>query len=287
MVELLRLEQSLFRMLVSVEVYLPSVVLIGGWIPHLYKRFGGFPIWDGPLSLTSELDVLVPAELPPSGRRTLPKILRDAAFEPVGDASPYAVWANDPDVGEKVEFLVLNSGPARREGTVLPVQSQPELGAIALDPLWILVRHTDTIVVPREAFQTAGIPCHSDITCVVPTLGAYILNKGATFFKRPTGDDRKRYKDLLYIRDLMAGGSDVVGHLRTEIREIAHVDRRSELYVETARNSVALALQEKSRQDIREAGAMLAEREEKSSAAAEADMGGYLTDFKEMIDDLL
>jgi hypothetical protein len=173
MVELPRLEQSLLRIIVGIETYLPSVVLIGGWVPHLYKRFGGILNWDGPLSLTSELDVLVPTELPPSGRRTLPEVLKDAEFEPVGDAGPYAVWANDPDVGEKVEFLVSNPGTARQEGTVLPVQSQPDLGAIALDALSIMARHTDTIVVPREAFQAAGVPCDSDITCVVPTLGAY------------------------------------------------------------------------------------------------------------------
>ena len=206
------------------------------------------------------------------------------------DTGPFAVWAGNQDVGEKVEFLVPNSGPAGQEGTVLPIQSQPELGAIALAPLWILARHKDLIVVPKEAFKAAMVARDSDVTCVVPQLGAYIVNKGATFFKRSahaTGDNPKRYKDLLYIRDVMAGGSDLVGQLRMEVRAIACSDRPSELYVGNARNDVGLVLNEKSRQHIKETGAMLAERGENTAAAAEADIEGYLTDFWEMLAEVL
>ena len=82
MVDLARLERSLFRVLGVLKPYLDDIVLIGGWVPHLYRRFGGFRDWKGEISLTSEVDILVPEAMPPSGRSTLPKTLESAAVHP-------------------------------------------------------------------------------------------------------------------------------------------------------------------------------------------------------------
>lgn len=43
MADLPGLERSLFWILVILEPYLDDIVLIGGWVPHVYRRFGGFP----------------------------------------------------------------------------------------------------------------------------------------------------------------------------------------------------------------------------------------------------
>jgi hypothetical protein len=53
MPEIERLERGLRSVLWELRDYLPDLVLIGGWVPHLHRRYGGFPEWRGELSLTS------------------------------------------------------------------------------------------------------------------------------------------------------------------------------------------------------------------------------------------
>lgn len=286
MVDLVRLERSLFGVLGILEHYLDDIVLIGGWVPHLYRRFGGFDDWSGEISLTSEVDILVPEVMPPGGRDTLPETLESAGFRPQTDESPAAVWINDPDVGEKVEFLVPNTGVAKDEGRVKFIGEQGELGAVALDRLWLLSGYTQRLTISKGDVVTAGVSASSDIVCRVPKLGAYALNKGATFMKRPSlsgGDNTKRFKDLLYIRDLMAAGQGVVRCLEADIREVVASNRKASLYAETAGSNVKLVLSEAGRPSILEAGAMLSEREGLSAEAAAADIEGHLTDFVEMV----
>ena len=104
--------------------------------------------------------------------------------------------------------------------------------------------------------------------------------------KRPrlsNGDNPKRFKDLLYIRDLMAAGEDVTQSLERDIGEIVRSSQKALLYAEKTRSNVKLVLGEASRRSILEAGAMLSEREGLSAEAASVDIKGYLTDFVEMV----
>ncbi len=61
----------------------------------------------------------------------------------------------------------------------------------------------------------------------MPTLGAHVVNKSATFNKRSAVTDRgsnpKRAKDLLYLRDVMADGDDVtaVGESEGHLMDLA------------------------------------------------------------------
>jgi len=286
MADLPGLERSLFWILVILEPYLDDIVLIGGWVPHVYRRFGGFPSWEGKTSLTSEVDVLVRDAIPPSGRSTLPETLETAGFGPQTKESPVAVWIKDQGVGEKVEFLVPSTGIAMDEGRVKLIGEQGKLGAVALDALWLLSDYTQRLCISKSAVEAAGINVSSEIACQVPMLGAYLLNKGATFMNRRSlsnGDNQKRFKDLLYIRDLMAAGQDVVRYLEADIQEVVGSDRRASLYANTAGSNVKLVLSETNRRSISEAGAMLSEREGMSAAAAAADIEGHLTDFTEMV----
>jgi hypothetical protein len=64
-----RAEQRLLDLLWSIREYLPEILIIGGWVPHLYRQYGGFSAWSAELSFTYEMDVLVDRTLPPGQRR--------------------------------------------------------------------------------------------------------------------------------------------------------------------------------------------------------------------------
>lgn len=53
MSELHRLERGLRAVLRELRDHLPDLVLIGGWVPHLHRRYGPVPEWRGSLSLTA------------------------------------------------------------------------------------------------------------------------------------------------------------------------------------------------------------------------------------------
>jgi hypothetical protein len=50
-------EKVLRAILATLRPYLDDLVIIGGWVPHLYRRYGLFPNWRSELS-QSRLDVL-------------------------------------------------------------------------------------------------------------------------------------------------------------------------------------------------------------------------------------
>jgi hypothetical protein len=61
MTEQADLEQMLRSILGELRPYQSDIVLIGGWVPYLYRHYGGFKPWRVPATLTFELDLLVPA----------------------------------------------------------------------------------------------------------------------------------------------------------------------------------------------------------------------------------
>lgn len=284
------LEHALGRVLWELRPYLTELVVIGGWVPYLYQRYGPFPAWrtgGGQLSLTAEVDVLLTRELPPGGRRPVAEILRGAGFEPVTATGLAAVWANDPARGEKIEFMVPHAGTLRDLGRVVPIGAQHEVGAIALDRLDVLQRHTHALGVPAVA------PDGARVLAIVrlPRLGAYVLNKAATFlYRRPAaggGGNPKQAKDLLYLCDLMHGGAEVVDHVERDVAEILAADPAARHVVDLAANNLEGAMRPSSPSAVtrlHEVGAMLAEREPAwPQDAAAADVAGHLTDLRDIL----
>lgn len=285
--EPLRLERALRHILWEMRAYLPDLVVIGGWVPYLYRRYGGFPSWTLELPLTTEVDILVPQPLPRCGHETIPEILLNAGFEPRGGAGHVAVWAREPEAGEMVEFLVAHTGTARQRGQVVPVTGQEGLGAIALEGLDLLRRHTTTLTVPLrrtgEATHASGV--------IVPRLGIYAVNKAVTFPYRSAeavemGNPR-RTKDLLYLRDLMAAGETVATHIEDDIREIIQGDDRARRAIRTASQNLELVLAGALQAALPEVADAVSLRTGSGFVAALSDVRGHLTDFQMILEEAL
>src|SRR5829696_4124730 len=93
-------EQGLRRILWTLRDYAPDLMVIGGWVPHLYRQYGGFKDWTSELSGTGEVDVLVPPALPTGARPPISRLLGEAGFIPTSENPAAAIWAKDPIVGE-------------------------------------------------------------------------------------------------------------------------------------------------------------------------------------------
>jgi hypothetical protein len=101
---------------------------------------------------------------------------------------------------------------------VVPLTEQPGIGAIPLSDMEMMRSHVRTLALPP-------LPGSRAVEVQVPILGAYVLNKALTFLRRrPQAAEAgvpKLAKDLLYLRDIAAGGEDVIAAIRDDIERIA------------------------------------------------------------------
>lgn len=206
------------RVLMPLRPYLEDVVLIGGWVPFLYlDRVGRVT------SQTIEADILVPAELPPRGRPTLAESLQEAGFS---RGSGGAVWRGRVEEGEQIEFLVSHEGIAVREGTTRAIPGHAGVGAVSLSGLWVFLEWNRPIPI-------AGTPA---MQVTVPRCGVFVANKANTFSHRPVDGGRylRAGKDLLYLFDLMGGGTQLLDEIRRDLAEFSDAGRKERLYLERA-----------------------------------------------------
>lgn len=278
-------ERGLRRVLWELREYSSDIVVIGGWVPYLYREYGEFTQWQSNLSRTGEVDVLLGSSAETRGRRPIPVILIEAGFRPVGETSRAAVWVGDAEIGEQVEFLVPHSGTARQIGQMRDIDAQDGLAAISLPDLELLnsFSNTLTLAVKIEGEQPAELEIR------VPWLGAYLVNKAASFPKRrPIGvarsaENPKKAKDLLYIRDIAAAGEEVVRRVEDDVAQMRNTGDATQYRVDYAANNLSLVLGGESAALVHEAAAMLAERESIPHHEALADMRGHLSDAREIL----
>ena len=278
-------EPALRRILWELRPYLDEVVIIGGWVPYLYRRYGGIAAWAAGFSLTAEVDVLVDRPLSAGERPTVPEILRASGFSPSSDVGRGAVWLGDVAAGERVEFLVPHTGTAHQQGTVVPIALQGGMGAISLPGLELLRRYRRRMAIPVARPDGGG-----ELQVWVPLLGAYVVNKACTFLGRQAhadGDNPKRAKDLLYLRDVAAAGPEVLDHVAHDLRQLRK-DRPAANSMRQAASFLRIALTDPSAASVARAASMLRERETTGSdAAAESDVRGSLTDLLELLEEIL
>ena len=275
--------RPLLAVLAALKPYLPRLVVIGGWVPTLYREFGGLD-WHGHLSLTTEVDVLTAPPIPVEGV-PLDMLLEAMHFVPGRTEGASAVWTQPGPEGAQIEFLTPLAGPQGREGLTLPLEGHGRVGGLQLEGLDLLAEFTSSLDIPlRMGGETEVLPLR------VPTLGAYVVNKAETFPHRrrhEAGDNPKLAKDILYLRDVAAAGRLVTGRVRDDFRAILGVRKRI-FSVRRARNNLAMTCSGALLPDVLvAAAAMLAERDSVDRATSEADLKGYLSDLRDLVDDVL
>jgi hypothetical protein len=279
------LERSLTQVLLVLRPYLDDVVIIGGWVPYLYRAHGGFPQWTGRLSYTAEVDLLLPTSAPARERPSLSELLVAAGFV---DTAEGAVWERETATVERLELLVGNTGPQSSEGKPAAVEGQAGVTAIALDDLRLLGKYTQELVVP--------IPDSGDATPLVrirvPTLGGYVLNKSLTFPKRldhmhagKRVPNLKRGKDLVYVHDVLAGGGTVAKRVETDLTAIARRDAHAKARMRNGASHLRIVLRDRSPETWGLAVQILREREGLDSIEASESLAGYLHDAAEILEE--
>lgn len=267
-------ERRLHTVLWSLRDYLGDLIVVGGWVPQLYRRYGGLRSWRSDLSRTTEVDVVVSDRVPRSGRQPISEALETTGFAPVDPGPSFAIWKRG-DTADQVEFLIAHAGPARAVGSVRPVKDQEPLGAIQLPDLEMLARFTRVLEVPLETDRGSRL-----VSVKVPTLGAFLVSRGAILHRRPSR--AKNGKDLLYIHDVMTAGDDVVAMVTSDVRAMVEDSVRVCEYVEYAATHVGLAVKGE-RLLLTAAVGALAERSGADPGVARQTLKGYLTDYVELL----
>jgi hypothetical protein len=256
----------LLRSLHHLHPYLSDIVLIGGWVPYIYQRYGGFDEWRSHPGLTEEADVLLSTAPGAGAREPLAAMLRRVGFEPMGSMQPPAVWRGRGPPHDRIEFLVHHEGTARQIGRPRVVPGQPGLGAISLPGLQLLATHTQVVPVGNNPAEIVQIR--------VPTLGAFVVQKAVSCVDR--ADDAKAGKDIIYLRDIMGAGSTVRDRVARDIQALRG-DPSARSALSRARDTIGKLEQGWPRAPFSAAVRELSERENiADSEVAAADVAGHL-----------
>ena len=126
--------------------HLGDLVVIGGWVPELHRRFGDTQEWAVKPLGTTEVDILIGG--PDTSQRPLrflAKTLAEAGFSPLGENGPSAIWERDTSVGERVEFFLDHTGPWGSLTTVEALEPGSRLGGLL--PGDLVSRHACSVVI--------------------------------------------------------------------------------------------------------------------------------------------
>ncbi len=257
--------RDLPAVLATLRPYLADIVLIGGWVPHLYRLHGNLG-WQGTTSRTTEADVLVPSTLAPNGRPKLPDLLAAGGLRPARQEPFPADWIAIDTEATAIEFIMVNPGPA---GAKSPrqIEAQGWIGAIVVEDAHLLQVYTNTLTV-----MSSG----EVLDIRVPTLGAWAVGKALTFGARQSTASGvpgpgKRAKDLLYIRDLVFAGGRVLAQTSEDITTIC-TNEWSHAPMKRAVQCLTAVAENGATADVNNAALELATREGTSVAAATAEI---------------
>jgi hypothetical protein len=181
---------TLLRTLDTLKPYLEEIVIVGGWVPFLYRRYGNMPARH-PSVRTTDIDIAVPRNVPDKGRPTIDSLLANAGYtvQILGSSGAVVKYelATPPT---EIEFITPEIGKPGEPSVIV----QSGLRAQALRYLQILLENTAQIQI---IYSISDVNVNSSIR--VPSPAAFIFQKALTLPQRRL----KRAKDLYYIFDLL------------------------------------------------------------------------------------
>lgn len=124
----------------------------------------------------------------------------------------------------------------------------------------------------------------------VPLLGGYVLNKSLTFQKRLDHMDGvvrtpniKRGKDLVYIRDVLAGGPAVATAVETDLSMMAKAAGHAASRMTSGAANLSRVVRDRPPETWDEAVRLLEEREGLGAMVMAQDLAGHLSDAAEIL----
>ncbi len=198
---------SLHRALNVLKPYLGEIILVGGWVPFLYRKYGSMP-FRHPSIRTTDIDMAVPRDLPEQGQATVDGLLIAAGYNveivgSYGGAVKYEL-ATPPT---EIEFITPEVGRAGQPSITV----QAGLRAQALRYVDILLDNTRQITV-RDSVGGQQVDC----VVKVPTPAAFIYQKALTLMQRRS----KAAKDLYYIFDLVDSSPEMQMTIPADMKTI-------------------------------------------------------------------
>ena len=198
---------SLLRTLDTLKPYLQEIVIVGGWVPFLYRKYGEIPARH-PSVRTTDIDIAVPHQVPDNGRPTMDNLLSEAGyaveiFGSYGGMVKYKL-ATPPT---EIEFITPETGRPGEPSIVV----QNGLRARALRYVEILLENTRQIALNehiKDLHISAGVK--------LPSPAAYIYQKALTLPLRSS----KAAKDLYYIFDLLDSTAEMQSQIPAEIKSL-------------------------------------------------------------------
>ena len=195
------IDHRLLATLLALGDYLRDVVVVGGWVPHLYRA-----IWpsESPVEArrTFDLDAAVSGPLAVRSRSRLDVLLAAEGYTQIlGGPSELAaqIYQSPPDSDLlPIEFLAPLTG--RREQATVEIQE----GVTAQTLRYLNILLDNTFEFRVSAQSAGGSP--DELTVRIPTPGAYVFHRGLI---HPRGISRRRGKDLYYIFETWASLSNL------------------------------------------------------------------------------
>lgn len=181
------------RVIIEMAPYAGEIVFVGGWAHALYLAEAN----ETGAIHTDDVDITIPRELLANDRPTLLELAERAGFarDPISQMDgvpPWMVYRNE--LGETVPIDFLTEGDTR---SAVPISGQPGMLAQGYRGQDILLHNTRLMLVGANIHDLLE-PAR---TIRVPTLGAYVLQKGISSSTRT--QPSKEAKDMVYIYEIV------------------------------------------------------------------------------------
>ncbi len=188
-----RAAEQFARVVVEMAPYAHDIVFVGGWVHALYLAEAN----ETGAIRTDDVDITIPHVLLTADRPTLLELAERAGFErdPISDLEGATVMmAYTNAAGETVPIDFLTEGQPRES---VRITGQPGLTAQGYPGQRMLLENSREMRVGTEIHPLLDPPR----TIRVPTLGAYVVQKGIASSTRT--NPLKAAKDLVYLYEIV------------------------------------------------------------------------------------